>query len=94
MGLYFTPHVSESGDLSWTNNAKNIENPATVNIMGPQGPVGPKGDPLTYADLTLADKADLTQGFLTCGTGIKRIEVVTSYPAIEEPGVLYIKVRD
>lgn len=94
MGLYFTPHVSESGDISWTNNAKNIENPATVNIMGPQGPVGPKGDPLTYADLTLADKADLTQGFLTCGTGIKRIEVVTSYPAIEEPGVLYIKVRD
>mgnify|MGYP002626590172 CR=1 FL=1 len=43
-GPYFTPVVSESGDLSWTNNG-GLANPATVNIRGPQGPKGDKGDP-------------------------------------------------
>lgn len=32
-GATFTPHVSESGDLSWSNN-KNLSNPETVNIKG------------------------------------------------------------
>lgn len=32
-GATFTPYVSESGDLSWTNN-KGLENPTTVNIKG------------------------------------------------------------
>ena len=51
-GPYFTPSVSSSGDLSWTNNG-DLQNPTTVNIKGPQGeqgeqgatgPQGPKGD--------------------------------------------------
>ena len=93
IGLYFKPSVNESGDISWSNN-RNQENPETVNIRGPQGIQGEKGDPLTYEDLTEENKANLTQGFLTCGDGITRIEIVTSYPVVEEPGVLYIKVRD
>lgn len=45
----FYPTVSETGDLSWSND-QGLENPKTVNIMGPQGPKGdtgaqgPKGD--------------------------------------------------
>ena len=45
-GPYFTPSVSDDGDLSWTNNG-GLQNPNTVNIMGPQGEQGiqgPKGE--------------------------------------------------
>ena len=41
-GATFTPTVSDTGDLSWTND-KGLDNPATVNIMGPQGPQGEPG---------------------------------------------------
>lgn len=41
-GTTFTPSVSTSGDLSWTN-ADGKTNPATVNIRGPQGIQGEKG---------------------------------------------------
>lgn len=41
-GTTFTPSVSASGDLSWTNDGGK-ENPETVNIRGPQGPTGPAG---------------------------------------------------
>lgn len=51
-GVTFTPSVSETGVLSWTNDG-GLENPASVDIRGPagaqgpqgeQGPQGPKGD--------------------------------------------------
>lgn len=45
-GPYFTPSVSDNGNLSWTNNG-GLQNPNTVNIMGPQGKQGiqgPKGE--------------------------------------------------
>ena len=42
-GATFTPHLSESGDLSWEND-KGLENPETVNIMGKTGPQGPQGE--------------------------------------------------
>ena len=42
-GATFTPKVDSSGNLSWTNN-KGLTNPTTVNIKGPQGIQGPKGD--------------------------------------------------
>jgi hypothetical protein len=66
-------------------------------IRGPQGiqgPVGPKGDALTYNDLTPEDKANLTDGFITCDGNIKRIEVVSVLPNEEdqEEGVLYILI--
>ena len=60
---------------------------------GEQGPKGDKGDPFTYEDLTPENKADLTQGFITCSEEIKRIEMVRDYPTKEEDGVLYIKVE-
>lgn len=62
-------------------------------IQGPVGPVGPQGEKLSYKDLTEEDKADLTQGFITCNENIKRIEVVKDYPYEEEDGVLYIRVE-
>ena len=42
-GPYFIPTVDEDGNLSWTNNG-GLENPTTVNIKGPQGEPGVKGD--------------------------------------------------
>lgn len=38
-GATFTPHVDEAGNLSWTND-KNLPNPESVNIKGPQGEDG------------------------------------------------------
>lgn len=38
-GATFTPNVDFSGNLSWTND-KNLDNPETVNITGPQGSKG------------------------------------------------------
>lgn len=42
-GAHYTPSVTADGDLSWSNNG-GLENPATVNIRGPQGIQGDKGD--------------------------------------------------
>lgn len=42
-GAHFTPSVTADGDLSWSNNG-GLENPATINIRGPQGAQGAKGD--------------------------------------------------
>ena len=41
-GATFTPAVDASGNLSWTNDG-GLENPATVNIRGPQGIQGVQG---------------------------------------------------
>ena len=38
----YLPAVSEDGLISWTNDLE-LDNPAPVNIMGPQGPEGPVG---------------------------------------------------
>ena len=54
-GPYFTPTVDASGNLSWKNNG-SLANPATVNIRGPQGAQGPKGD--TGAQGPKGDKGD------------------------------------
>lgn len=51
LGLYFTPAVDAEGNLSWTNNG-DLENPSVVNIKGPQGDKGDKGEAFTYADFT------------------------------------------
>lgn len=42
-GATFVPHVSSDGDLSWSND-KELSNPNTVNIKGPQGIKGEKGE--------------------------------------------------
>lgn len=41
-GTTFTPAVSPEGELSWTNDGEK-PNPASVNIMGPEGPEGKEG---------------------------------------------------
>ena len=42
-GVTFTPSVSETGILSWTNNG-GLENPASMSIRGPAGSQGPQGE--------------------------------------------------
>ena len=39
----YTPSIDVFGNLSWTNDLA-LENPETVNIIGPRGPKGDKGD--------------------------------------------------
>lgn len=40
-GYYFLPSVATNGDLSWSNNSGGeLASPTTVNIRGPQGPIG------------------------------------------------------
>lgn len=42
--LLWRPSVSESGDLSWTQDS-STDPPKAVNIMGPHGPAGKDGNP-------------------------------------------------
>lgn len=42
-GATFTPHMSEYGVLSWTND-KGLTNPRSQNLTGPDGEKGDKGD--------------------------------------------------
>ena len=42
-GVTFTPSVNGDGVISWTNDGGR-ENPASVNIRGPQGERGPTGE--------------------------------------------------
>ena len=39
---YWRPMVSAEGELSWMRSG-DIEDPASINICGPQGPAGPTG---------------------------------------------------
>ena len=43
-GATFIPKIDEEGNMTWTND-KGLDNPDTVNIMGPIGKTGPQGDP-------------------------------------------------
>lgn len=43
IGATFTPAVSDTGVLSWTND-KGLTNPASVNIKGPKGDKGETGE--------------------------------------------------
>lgn len=42
-GITFTPVVDSKGNISWSNDG-GLENPQTVNITGPKGDTGAKGD--------------------------------------------------
>lgn len=42
-GNTFTPTVDSEGNISWSNDG-GLENPQTVNITGPQGDTGAKGE--------------------------------------------------
>lgn len=57
---YFTPHVSEDGVLSWTNNA-GLENPPDMIIKGGHGEPGRDGKDgaISFNDMTEEQHADL-----------------------------------
>lgn len=42
-GITFTPVVDSKGNISWSNDG-GLENPQTVNVTGPKGDTGAKGD--------------------------------------------------
>ena len=56
-GACFTPHVDSVGNLSWSNEA-GLNNPQSVNIMGPRGEAGPAG-----ADGLSPFEAAVAEGF-------------------------------
>lgn len=49
-GVTFIPNVSESGEISWSNNG-DLKNPEPRNIKGPQGERGPQGEKGDNAEL-------------------------------------------
>ena len=85
--------VTEDGDV-YVFSGEEFVNVGPM--QGPKGDKGEKGDKLRYNDLTEADKADLTKGFITCNEQITRIEIRTEYPdpKDEEDNVLYIVVGE
>lgn len=53
-GAVFTPHLSDDGTLSWTND-RNLGNPEPKNIRGPRGETGAtgeRGEAFRYEDFT------------------------------------------
>ena len=42
-GTVFIPSIDDYGNVSWSNDG-GLENPATVNVRGPQGPKGERGE--------------------------------------------------
>ncbi len=61
-GATFIPSVSESGDLSWSNDG-GLENPATVNIKGPKGDpyILSETDKESIANIVLDNFTDVSQ---------------------------------
>ena len=63
-GATFTPSVSASGTLSWTNN-KGLPNPGSVNIRGPAGADGEDGyTPVRGTDYWTADDVATIQSYI------------------------------
>lgn len=70
-GATFTPAVSGDGTLSWTND-KGLENPAPVNIKGPEGEKGATGMSGPYFTPRVTDNGDgtMTMSFTPSRTGV------------------------
>lgn len=73
-GVTFTPSVSSEGVISWTNDG-GLDNPESVNIMGPKGdtgatgPAGAKGDKGdTGATISAINFTKDSTGVITGGT--------------------------
>lgn len=81
-GATFTPSVDADGNLSWTNGS-GMDNPASVNIKGPQGEVGPKGEAFKYSDFTQA-QLDGLKG----SQGLPGKDGVTFTPIVSGDGTL------
>ena len=60
-GYYFLPTVNSNGDLSWSNNSGGeLVSPTTVNIRGPQGPIGNPLNIIATETITPAQVAEDT----------------------------------
>ncbi len=73
-GATFTPFVDKEGNLSW-NNDKGLSNPDIVNIKGPAGPQGPKGDSLPDGVLGIKE---FKQIYINNQTGVVKYRVTLS----------------
>lgn len=87
-GYTFTPSVSSTGVLTWTNNG-GLTNPSAVNLKGPQGDQGPQGKAFTYSDFTQSQLDALRgpQG-IPGETGSDGKDGVTFTPSLSSSGVL------
>lgn len=90
-GATFTPTVSSSGDLSWTND-QGLENPVTVNIKGPKGDAGQDGKAFTFSDFTPEQLEELQgpQG----EKGEDGLVPSISFRYDEESGLLYYSIDE
>ncbi len=77
-GATFTPFVDKEGNLSW-NNDKGLSNPDIVNIKGPAGPQGPKGDGLPDGVLGIKE---FKQIYINNQTGVVKYRVTLSDDSI------------
>ena len=78
-GGYYTPHISESGELNWTPSSSDMPAVEAANVRGPQGlqgktgetgPTGPAGadgyTPVKGVDYyTDADKDEIVQAVMS-----------------------------
>ena len=78
-GATFTPSVSSTGDLSWTND-RGRENPETVNVRGPDGisPVItvtniPGGHRITITDINGTQHIDVKDSVLNSTEAVIRL---------------------
>lgn len=90
-GATFTPSVSSSGDLSWTND-KGKANPSTVNIKGPQG-VSPTiqvediqgGHRLSVTDVDGTTEVDIMNTIIDSSDAVKQLLTDFIYIGDTEP---------
>lgn len=62
-GFTFTPSVSEEGIISWENDGE-LENPAPVNIKGPQGETGATG-PANILSIGIVNSGETASATIT-----------------------------
>lgn len=93
-GAVFTPHVgADTGDLWWTNNG-GLQNPATVNIRGPEGKQGPTGAKIVSTELYLSTtesdeyKQTFDDGTVQYFTVRRGKKGATFTPSVSDGGVL------
>ena len=78
-GATFTPSVSSNGDLSWTND-RGRDNPATVNVRGPDG-VSPEitvtdiqgGHRITITDVNGTQYVDIKDTIINTTEGVQKL---------------------
>lgn len=90
-GATFTPSVSSTGDLSWTND-RGRDNPATVNVRGPDG-ISPTitvtningGYRLTITDINGTRTIDVMDTIIDSSEAVKKVLSDFVYIGTEEP---------